>query len=141
MSRSALSLAVLFLVSGYAWADSMTCHGDLIEYTAFVSTIIPPSVAAADGIVRAGNRLITNVTVLRHHKSVDASVTGTVTNLLNRMWTLTFKPVRQAGTVYYLASQIASPRDTLNYALSVKPAGTSRPCKIHFMRDYYREGP
>lgn len=118
----------------------MTCHGNLVEYTTFVSMIIPPKVAAAHGIVRARNRIITNVTVLRQHQSVHATVTGTAINLLNQTSTLSFKPVEEHGTVYYLATQVVSERDTIRFSLSVLPAGGKQPCEIHFIRNYYRAG-
>lgn len=135
-----LPLFLLCLLPISAWADSMRCDGDLVEYTAFVSTIIPAKVAAADGIVRANDRIITNVTVLHHHKSIQASVKGTATNLLNQVFELSFRPVREHGTVYYLAMQMVNPRDTLTYALSVHPQGSVQSCEIHFIRDYYRAG-
>lgn len=143
MSRACTRLMLLslaWLVPLTAMADSMQCNGDVIEYTSFDSTIIPPEVAAAHGLVRSRNRVIANVTVLRNGKSVPAKVTGTATNLLNQTTSLSFEPVREKGTVYYLATQRVSQRDTIRYAIDVIPAGTRQACRIHFTRDYYRAG-
>lgn len=129
-----------WLVPLSAMADSMHCDGYVIEYTSFDSTIIPPKVAAAHGIVRSRNRVIANVTVLRDGKSVAAKVTGTATNLLNQTTSLSFEPVREKDTVYYLATQVVSQRDTIRYAIDVTPAGGQQACRLHFIRDYYRAG-
>ena len=133
-------LWLAWLVPLPAMADSMHCNGYIIEYTSFDSTIIPPKVAAAHGIVRSRNRVIANVTVLRDGKSVAAKVTGTATNLLNQTTSLSFEPVREKGTVYYLATQVVSRRDTIRYAIDVTPAGRKQVCRFHFIRDYYRAG-
>ena len=131
---------IMLLPPGVVMADSAECRGDTVEYTTFASTIIPPKVAAAHGITRGVDRLITNVTVLRNKKAIRATVTGTATNLLNQLSHLEFKPVIEQGTVYYLASQRVSERDTIRYHLSVVPSGSEHGCEINFIRDYYRAG-
>lgn len=128
------------LLPAVALADSLQCHGDTVEYTTFASTIIPAKVAAAHGLTRGDDRLITNVTVLRNGKAIRATVTGTATNLLNQLSKLEFKPVIEQGTVYYLATQRVNERDTIRYRLKVMPSGAEHACEINFMRDYYRAG-
>ena len=128
------------LLPAVALADSVECHGDTVEYTTFASTIIPAKMAAAHGLIRGDDRLITNVTVLRNNTAIRATVTGTATNLLNQLSTLEFKPVIEQGTVYYLASQRVDERDTIRYRLKVLPFGTTHACEINFIRDYYRAG-
>ena len=135
----AFALTTLLLPAA-ALADSALCHGDTVEYTTFASTIIPAKVAAAHGLTRGNDRLITNVTVLRNSKAVRAIVTGTATNLLNQLSHLEFKPIIEQGTVYYLASQRVSERDTIRYRLRVLPSGSKNACEINFIRDYYRAG-
>lgn len=133
-------VAVLLLTPLQAAANTLHCGGYDIQYTTFVSTVIPPRVAAAHHIVRGNDRLITNVSVERDGKSVAARVAGTATNLLNQVTRLDFRAVRERGTVYYLASQLVNARDTIRYALTVRPGQSKAPCRFEFIRDYYRAG-
>lgn len=141
MGQATRTIALmLFLLPARAHADSLGCDGDVIQYTTFVSTIIPAEVAAAQGIIRSKDHLITNITVLKQGRAVDAKVVGTATNLLDQPSELLFKPIREEGSVYYLATQVASERDTIRYAISVTPAGAQQACKLDFIRNYYEAG-
>ena len=136
------TLPLLFLAccAQLAHADSRPCFGDVIEYTTFLSTIIPPDVARAHDIVRSKRRVITNITLLRGSKPVEATITGSATNLLNQITDLKFREVREAGAIYYLASQVVEERDTITYSISVRPADANGTCRLRFVRDYYRAG-
>lgn len=107
-----------------------------VYYTTFPSTLVPPEVAELHDITRGESRILTNVTVRRSGESVQASVTGTVTNLLNQMTTLEFREVIEEAAVYYLANQLVDEKDTLRYRLEIRPAGENDAFELEFTRRY-----
>ena len=38
------------------------------------------------------------------------------------------------------AEQVVGERDTIRYAISVRPAGSKEACRLDFIRNYYRAG-
>ncbi|HKI75092.1 MAG TPA: DUF4426 domain-containing protein [Pseudomonadales bacterium] len=140
MYRPAALLA-LICVAPLADADAVACDGDKVEYTTFLSSVIPPRVAEAHDIVRSDRRLMANITVLHQGKATTARVTGSATNLLNQVTVLDFREVTESDAIYYLASLVVAPRDTVRFDVTVLPAGSTQACKLQFARDYYREGP
>ena len=135
-----LCLSLSCIAAMCARADAVACEGFDIEYTTFVSTVIPASVAKAHGIVQSDDRIITNIVVKNKGKATRAAVAGTATNLLNQATDLNFKPVPDDGGLYYLAVVKADGRSTIRYGISVRPAGSTATCRIDFIRDYYEAG-
>lgn len=111
-------------------------HGEYrIHYTTFPSTLIPADVAAAHDIVRADNRIVLNVSVLKGRQPSVASIRGDVINLLNQRFELTFDEVNEADAVYYLANHVAVEQDILRFNIVVQPPDTE-PYPITFLRRY-----
>jgi hypothetical protein len=96
-----------------------------IHYTTLSSRLIPAEVAKLHGIIRADNRMVTNI-----H--------GTVTNLLNQQSVLDFTEVLEPNAIYYLANQLVDERDTLRYSISIQPQGSETTYLLEFGRDYYQ---
>jgi hypothetical protein len=142
MSRSlllaALALSALAPVAARA-EQFVRAAGVEIHYNAFHADAVPAEVAAAHGIVRSGNRGLLNVTVLTPvedgvGRPTEASVTGTVSNLAGQRQSLTFRPVREATALYYLADFPISGEDVYRFALEVSPPGASAPVTIRFQQ-------
>ena len=141
MPKASCLLAIIACLASFAArAESVSWHGYSIEYTTFVSTIIPPDVARAHNIIRGDNRVIANITILRNGKPVTASIRGTVTNLLNQQSQIAFREVREKDAIYYLANQLIDARDTLRYSLFITPAGSQTSYHLQFTREYLGSG-
>lgn len=137
-AASGLVVLALLMFQATAARAEVQVFGDYeVHYTAFRSTLVPASVAAAHGIIRSDSRIITNVTVRREGQPVRAEVSGTASNLLNQLFKLDFVEVTEETAVYYLASQVIDERDTLRYQLKVRPIGADTTYDISFMRQYF----
>jgi hypothetical protein len=108
-----------------------------IHYTAISSTLIPASVAAKHGLVRSGNRIITNIAIRTSDKSVGATITGTAENILNQLQPLDFHEVIEQGTIYYLAEQIINEKDLIRYNIQIQPVGSQETYELAFQRQYF----
>lgn len=141
LARTRLLVVLLgCLASTAVYAESVTWQGYNIEYTTFVSTIIPPDIARAHDIVRGDNRIIANIAVLKDGKPVTAKIEGSVTNLLNQQSQLNFREVREKDAIYYLANQLIDARDTLRYSLAITPSGSKASYHLQFKREYLGTG-
>jgi hypothetical protein len=113
-------------------------QGYEIHYTTLSSRLIPADVAASHDIIRADNRIVTNISIRKDGLPIRASIRGTATNLLNQRQNLAFTEVMEQDAIYYLANQLVDVRDTLRFVLFVLPEGTNEPYELAFVRDYYQ---
>ena len=113
-----------------------------IHYTTLSSRLIPADVAKLHGIIRADNRMVTNLSIRKTSKTgekgdpVTASIHGTATNLLNQQSVLDFTEVLEPNAIYYLANQLVDERDTLRYSISIQPQSSEATYLLEFVRDY-----
>ena len=133
-----LATLALALASPWAGAERFVRAGGVeIHYNAFHADAVPAEVAAAHGLVRSGNRGLVNVTVLTPAagevgRPTEAAVSGSVSNLAGQRQALTFRAVREATALYYLADFPIAGEDVYRFALEVTPAGASRAEAIRF---------
>ena len=119
-------------------------QGDDIHYPTLSSRLIPADVAKLHGIIRADNRMVTNLSIRKTSKTgekgdpVTASIHGTATNLLNQQSVLDFTEVLEPNAIYYLANQLVDERDTLRYSISIQPQSSEATYLLEFVRDYYQ---
>ena len=129
--RSAVLLA---LTAVPVWADVLK-HGDYeIHYTTFPSTIIPPDVASLHNIPRASNRIVINISALKHGEPRAIALSGTVTNLLEQVLDLEFVEVNEQDAIYYLAHHVSLEHDLLRFNITADVEG--EPVELEFLRRY-----
>ncbi len=121
-------------------AQFLQCQGYDIHYAVFSSLLVPPEVAAAHGITRSKNRMVTNIAVRRDGHSVEATIGGTSRNLLGQTHRLEFSRITERDAVYYLATQVVRPAGTLKFEIDVLTPGTGSPCKIDYVYRYQPSG-
>lgn len=130
-------IALILIVSLPAHAEQSIAWKDyVIHYTTFSSTLIPPEVAAANDIVRAENKIVTNIVVRKDDKSVRAQIDGRVSNLLERIVELNFREVTEQDAVYYLASHMVNEEETLRFDVDIKPEGETESYRLEFTRTW-----
>ena len=113
-----------------SWHRSPPRHGP------YASTLIPAPVAAKHSLVRAENRVITNIAIRVSGKPVAAVITGTAENILNQRQPLDFHEVIEQKAVYYLAEQIINEKDMIRYTISIQPTGSEETYELAFQRQY-----
>jgi hypothetical protein len=129
---------VLVQLSSPVSAEQLVRLGSYeIHYSAISSTLIPAPVAAKHGLVRAENRVITNIAIRTSGKPVAAVITGTAENILNQRQPLDFHEVIEQEAIYYLAEQIVNEKDIIRYNISIQPTGSEETYEFAFQRQYY----
>ena len=136
--RWLLTCTLLLLFHWPVSAEQRVIRGPYeIHYTAISSTLIPASVAAKHGLVRSGNRIITNIAIRTQDISVAATITGTAENILNQLHPLDFLEVIEHDTIYYLAEQIINEKDLIRYNIQIHPVGSEETYELAFQRQYF----
>ncbi len=117
--------------------NAVDWRGYRIHFTTFPATVIPADVALQHGIIRADNRIVTNIVVRRDGKPVRATVQGTSRNLLAQEFDLGFREILEQDAIYYLCSQVTSETDTIWFDIMVKPEDETQAYHLEFTREYY----
>lgn len=114
-----------------------------VNYNAFPSEMLEPSVAKAVNISRASYRGVVTIAVRKKNEGGDenptaAEVSGNVTNLIGQRSKLEFSKVKEEGSLYYISdfSIPQSGNKLLNFSISVRPDGEKARQKIEFKRQY-----
>lgn len=122
-------LAILLLTLGLAFpafAERLQRFGDLeVHYNVFNSSFLQPDIAKASNLVRSKTLGVLNVVVLRDGKSVPASVSGEVKNLLGQRKALDFQDVKEGDAQYHMAQFKMSEREVLTFNLKIQAGGAS----------------
>jgi hypothetical protein len=98
-----------------------------IHYNAFMSTTLTPDIARRVGVQRSGGTGVMLVNIRRDARgqflgdAVSGSVEGRVRDLLGNGRDLTFREVREAGVVDYIAQFPVRNDDLLIFDLEVRP--------------------
>jgi len=139
--RIAVAFALLVAVCPLANAEQMRRLGSWeVHYVVIRTTFLTPEIAARNNIVRGPDRALLNVSVLGDDgKPVAAVLAGTVRNLLEQSSPLEFAEVREGDAIYYLAQLRHTDRDTLRFAIDIRPPdGTTQ--RLEFQQQMYVDG-
>jgi hypothetical protein len=140
-SSIALGIALLIAACPFANAEQMRRLGAWdVHYVVIRTSFLTPEIAARNGIVRGPDRALLNVSVLGDDgKPVAAALAGTVRNLLEQSSPLEFAEVRGGEAIYYLAQLRHTDRDTLRFAIDIRPPdGTTQ--RLEFQQQMYVDG-
>jgi len=121
--RKIIFMCCALLLSSNLFAEQKYSSGDLdIHYIAFNSSFMQPNVAKATGLERSKNVAVLNVSLVRAGQGEKAQVTGTMTNLLGQIKTLSFKEIDEQTAVYYIAQFPIDSQEILKFDLKVTDA-------------------
>ena len=122
-------LAILLLTLGLAvpaFAERLQRFGDLeVHYNVFNSSFLQPDIAKASNLVRSKTLGVLNVVVLRDGKSVPASVSGEMKNLLGQRKALDFQDVKEGDALYHMAQFKMTEREVLTFNLKIQAGGAT----------------
>jgi len=120
-------------------------YAEFGEYKAFFSvfnsSFIPPEVAQAYKLVRAKDRALVNIAILKGNAIAGSAgtVSGTYTNLLQQTKTLEFAQIKEQNATYYLAPLRFTSEDILRFDITVQPAGSEAPHSFSFSRKMQKD--
>jgi hypothetical protein len=142
---------LILLLCGIAATGRLCAQDDIsvrsgayeIFYSAFNTSFLSPEVASAIGAVRAKNRGMVNISIVRHfadgqQQAVAAkTIEGSTFNLLHRE-TLDFQEVVETNARYYLATfNINNDNELIVIDVAVRPEGEAKPIELSFKRHFY----
>ena len=112
-----------------------------ISHVVFNSTFVLPEVAKAYGIKRSKNESLLNVSIIPDgtHGSVPATLSGTVTNLMQQQKVLSFKEIQEDGVSYYLAPVRIGNEEVLRFKLEVTPLNGDKSYEVTFKQTVYAD--
>lgn len=122
--------------------ENSAVFGDYtVHFHALSTNEVPAEVAKSVGIVRAKNRAMLNVSVIRNSdsSSVSADVTADVVNLTGQSKNINMRKVEQESAIYYIGELSVSHRETLIFDIDVTPAGSEETFEVRTKREYYTD--
>ena len=124
-----------------AGATNVDIGDHIVHFSALATDQLPPDVARLYGIVRSPERAMLNVSVLKEAdgKAVTAEVTVNVVNLTGQLKNVAMRPITEGDAIYYIGETRVANRETLVFALSVKPEGVNVASEVRFQRQFFTD--
>ncbi|MFM2588767.1 DUF4426 domain-containing protein [Vibrio sp. TBV020] len=136
-----LLLVSLFAVPSFA-GQFKTIKDVEVHYSAFNSTFLTPQVARSYKLKRNGYSAILNISVLDKSQvgkpAITAQLSGHSKNLIGQMRELTFKEVKEADAIYYIAEFPITEEEQLTFNIDVN-AGITGTGTLKFTQKFYVE--
>lgn len=141
------AFALLFLSTSLS-AQQFKQIGDYrVHYNTLNTSLLPPEVARAYGIRRAGNRALLNIAVLREPgsdgelaESVTAKVSARVINLTGQRRDIELREIEDEDAIYYVGTFRIHDEETLTFTLNVKPDASEEPAReITFRKQFFTD--
>jgi hypothetical protein len=113
------------LVQPAATQQSETFGNYEVHYNTLNTNMLSPEIASVYGIQRSGTQAMLNVTVLNRdtREAVAAAVDVIATNLTGQRRDIELRRIDDQGAIYYIGQFRIHDEETLNFNVSVKPAG------------------
>lgn len=90
-------------------------------YSALNSTLLPPEMATAYNLKRKADEVLVNITVLdtQTKRAMPVGLKGVAKNLIQQSKPLTFREIKEADAIYYLATLRTTEREVFHFWLDV----------------------
>lgn len=138
-----ISMVLLILFGSTSWAQSSTTVGQYqINHIAYNSTFLERDIARLYKITRAKNMAVINISVQdteNDAKGVEASVTGTATNIINQIKKVNFRKVESGDAIYYISDYRFDEGDVLTFKIDVTLPGQSRPQRVEWQQKFWKQ--
>lgn len=148
LAALSLTVSALLFLSAPVSAQQFEDIGDYrVHYNTLNTSLLPPEVARAYGIQRAGNRALLNIAVLRQAEdenglpeSVTAQVSARVINLTGQRRDIELREIEDQDAIYYVGTFRIHDEETLTFTLSVKPEESDEPAReITFRQQFFTD--
>lgn len=139
-----LFLGLLTFVAFNARAESERFGDYTVHYSVFNSTFLEPDIAQAYNLVRARDRTLVNVSIIRTDNGgttlgLPARVSGAASNLMQQRQSLEFKEISEGEATYYIAPLRHTNEETFNLTVEVQPSAGDGSFELQFSRKLYVE--
>jgi hypothetical protein len=140
-----LFISAFALLSNAGQAQQAVEQGNYrIHYNAIQTSELPAPVMQAYGIRRSPNRALVNIAILdisgEQPDPVRALVTASARNLVGQRRTIEMREVDEAGeAIYYLGEVRVNNRETLEFSISARVSGQTRPLEFKFSQMFYTQ--
>jgi len=109
-----------------------------VFFTVFNSTFIEPEVASTYKLVRAKDRALINIAVIKGNTyGLPAKIVGSAANLMQQKKQLEFSEITEQGATYYLASLFHLDQEVIHFTIDITPEGETQPHQLIFTRKLY----
>ena len=138
-----ITLLCASLLALPTWAGQFKTIKEVeVHYSAFNSTFLTPQVARGYKLKRNGYSALLNISVLDNYQpgkpAITAKISGSAKNLLGQTRQLTFREVKEANAIYYLAEFPISDEENLTFTIDVN-AGNKGTGTLKFTQKFYVE--
>ncbi|MCG7599421.1 DUF4426 domain-containing protein [Halomonas sp. McH1-25] len=138
-----IGLTLLWLLASVAQAEQVEHVGRYqIHYSAVNTSFLTPEVAAAYDIQRSKRTALLNVSVLKTQpdgssQPVAATVEGRVGNLAGQSQPLSFRTIREEGSIYQLAVFPIQRGEPMRFNLDVHYDRDKAPAEVAFIQRFF----
>ncbi|MEH6449761.1 MAG: DUF4426 domain-containing protein [Oleispira sp.] len=138
---------LLCLISVSASAEQKIVFGEYeVHYMGLNSSFLTPEVSKIYDIPRSRSLGFLNISVLQKTKggqvpaALDASVKGSIRNLIGQSRELEFRRVREGQAIYYISTFSFDDGDMYNFDLDVIPSNAKQKnFDVKFSQRFYEE--
>lgn len=143
-SSTLAMVGLLMVFAAPASAQQAVEIGDyIVHYNTLNTNLLPPDVARAYGIQRAGTRALLNIAVLRKGDAdmdtpVRAEVSASAVNLTAQRRQIRMQEISDQDAVYYIGTFRIHNEETLDFTIRVRPENSDRPAReINFRQQFF----
>lgn len=113
----------------------------VVHYNALSTDQLSAEVAKHYGIVRSENRAMINISIIdeRNNESAEGEVTVRATNLTGQLKNVTMRKIQEQDAIYYIGELPVANRETLSFAVNVKPQGVEAASQFVFQNQFFSD--
>ncbi len=137
-------ILILCLLTSLSFAEQKKVFGKYeVHYIGLTSSELDRNVAKTYGIERSASLGYLSISVLKTGLGPlpvawNATLTGTVSNLLGQSRELTFTRIQETNALYFHTTFDFYDQDTYRFNIKVKPDGQKREYDLKFSQKFYK---
>jgi len=142
-NRTLLNLfSILFLFSSHLVANEQTVGEYTVHYNLLNTSFIEPNIATQYGIKRSKSIGMLNISVLKksdngEETAVISNIFGHGASLAGQVKSLSFKEVKEADAIYYIATFSINDGERLSFDLQVQPEKVGKLIPLKFKKQVF----
>jgi len=137
-----IPFAILLLFSNSSKSAEHTFENYTVHYNLLNASFIQPEIATQYGIKRSKNLGLLNISVLdtsenKNGTAVISNIFGHGASLAGQVKSLSFKEIKEADAIYYIATFPINNGERLSFDLQVQPRKKGRLIPIKFKQQVF----
>jgi len=136
------ALFTLVLFANSARAETHSVGEYTVHYNLLNSSFIAPKIATQYGIKRSKNIGLLNISIIQKSDkeggtAVISNVFGHGASLAGQVKSLSFKEIKEAGAIYYIATFPINNGERLSFDINVQPQKVGKLIPIKFKKQVF----